>query len=134
MPARKPTAMQPRMLDAGNGSRSSVKDPSGCQTTTASHVLEDEEMLAPQVDTGVKSSPVPVVPRLGGDVSVLHEHLFRVPEIDWSREVPVLPVAPSTLPDLEAKITGRLAKLDRLPYEAIGKRCEDGADLAGSGS
>jgi paraquat-inducible protein B len=40
--------------------------------------------------------------------------------IDWSREVPVLPVVPSTLPDLEAKLTSIIAKLDKLPYEAIG--------------
>ena len=34
-PARKPTAVQPRMLATpGNGSRSKVNDPSGCRTTT----------------------------------------------------------------------------------------------------
>jgi paraquat-inducible protein B len=45
-------------------------------------------------------------------------------KLDWSREPVVFPVVPSTVPDLEAKLTGILAKLDRLPYEAIG------ADLA----
>src|SRR5262245_30948452 len=35
-PARKPTALQPRMLaTVGNGSRSTVNVPSGCRTTTA---------------------------------------------------------------------------------------------------
>ena len=34
--------------------------------------------------------------------------------------MPVLPVVPSTLPDLEAKLSGILAKLDKLPLEAIG--------------
>ena len=42
------------------------------------------------------------------------------PKIDWSREVPELPVVPSTVADLEAKITGIVAKLDKLPLEAIG--------------
>lgn len=41
-------------------------------------------------------------------------------QIDWSLETPVVPTVPSTLPDLEAKVTGILAKLDKLPYEAIG--------------
>lgn len=40
-------------------------------------------------------------------------------KIDWRREVPELPVVPSTVSDLEAKITGIVAKLDKLPVEAI---------------
>jgi paraquat-inducible protein B len=40
--------------------------------------------------------------------------------LDWSRAVPVLPVVPSTATDLEAKLSGIVAKLDKLPYEAIG--------------
>ena len=42
-------------------------------------------------------------------------------EVDWSAKTPVVPTVPSTLPDVEAKLTGILAKLDKLPYEAIGK-------------
>jgi paraquat-inducible protein B len=41
--------------------------------------------------------------------------------VDWSAKTPVVPTVPSTLPDVEAKLTGILAKLDKLPYEAIGK-------------
>ena len=41
-------------------------------------------------------------------------------KIDWSREVPELPVVTSTVSDLETKITGIVAKLDKLPLEAIG--------------
>jgi len=40
-------------------------------------------------------------------------------KVDWSREVPELPVVPSTVSDIEAKITGIIAKLDKLPLEAI---------------
>jgi paraquat-inducible protein B len=41
-------------------------------------------------------------------------------KVDWSQEKPVLPTVPSTITDLEAKLSGILAKLDKLPYEAIG--------------
>jgi len=41
-------------------------------------------------------------------------------KIDWSRDPVELPVAPSTVTDLEQKVSGILAKLDKLPYEAIG--------------
>ncbi|MGA7979476.1 MAG: MlaD family protein [Chromatiaceae bacterium] len=41
-------------------------------------------------------------------------------KVDWSQETPVVPTVPSTVPDVEAKITGILAKIDKLPYEAIG--------------
>jgi paraquat-inducible protein B len=42
-------------------------------------------------------------------------------KVDWSWEAPVLPVTASTLPDIENKLTSILAKLDRLPIEAIGQ-------------
>lgn len=41
-------------------------------------------------------------------------------KVDWDRETPVVPTVPSTLPDLEAKITGILAKIEALPFKAIG--------------
>jgi paraquat-inducible protein B len=41
-------------------------------------------------------------------------------KLDWSRSPAELPVVPSTIEDIEAKITGIVAKLDKLPYEAIG--------------
>lgn len=43
------------------------------------------------------------------------------PKIDWAQDPLELPVVPSMLPDLEAKLGGILAKLDNLPLEAIGK-------------
>jgi paraquat-inducible protein B len=46
------------------------------------------------------------------------------PKIDWTHEPPELPVVPSTIPDLEAKLTGILDKLDSLPLEAIGKEVQ----------
>ena len=41
-------------------------------------------------------------------------------KVDWSQAVTTLPVVPSTVPDLEAKLTNILAKLDALPFDAIG--------------
>ncbi len=44
--------------------------------------------------------------------------------IDWNSDHVELPVMPSTVQDLEAKLTGILAKLDKLPFEAIGADVE----------
>jgi len=41
-------------------------------------------------------------------------------KIDWSADPVELPVTPSELTDIEQKVVGILAKLDKLPYEAIG--------------
>ncbi|HXJ80009.1 MAG TPA: MlaD family protein [Candidatus Methylomirabilis sp.] len=41
-------------------------------------------------------------------------------KMNWNENPVVAPVVPSTIPDLETKISGILAKLDKLPYEAIG--------------
>jgi paraquat-inducible protein B len=41
-------------------------------------------------------------------------------KVDFSQEKPVLPTIPGVLPDVEAKITSILAKLDKLQYEEIG--------------
>jgi paraquat-inducible protein B len=41
-------------------------------------------------------------------------------KVDWKAEAIELPVVPSTLPDIEAKLEGIIAKLDKLPLEAIG--------------
>ena len=41
-------------------------------------------------------------------------------KIDWKLATPVLPTIPSTLPDIEAKLTNIVAKFDKLPYDEIG--------------
>ena len=41
-------------------------------------------------------------------------------KIDWSQDPVELPVMPGAITDLEQKVSGILAKLDKLPYEAIG--------------
>ena len=59
---------------------------------------------------------------LTGQLYVAFDHFPDTPKakIDWSQDVPVLPVTPSTLPDIEAKLTNIVTKLDKLPLEAIG--------------
>ena len=41
-------------------------------------------------------------------------------KVDWNRDPVELPVVPSTVQDLEQKLTGIVAKLDKLPLDAIG--------------
>ena len=59
---------------------------------------------------------------LTGQLYVAIEYFPNAPKakVDWSRDPTELPVVPSTVSDLEAKITGIVAKLDKLPYDAIG--------------
>jgi paraquat-inducible protein B len=59
---------------------------------------------------------------LTGQLYVALEYFPDAPKakIDWGRDVPVLPVVPSTLPNLEAKLSGIIAKVDALPFDAIG--------------
>jgi paraquat-inducible protein B len=63
---------------------------------------------------------------LTGQLYVALDYFPNAPKtrIDWSRDPTELPVVPSAMTDLEAKLTGIIEKLDKLPYEAIG------ADLA----
>jgi paraquat-inducible protein B len=53
------------------------------------------------------------------------------PKIDWTKNPVELPVVPSTVTDLEAKLSAILAKLDNLPLEAIGNELTK--DLAALG-
>lgn len=53
------------------------------------------------------------------------------PKIDWTKDPVELPVVPSTVTDLEAKLSGVLAKLDNLPFEEIGNELKK--DLAALG-
>ena len=59
---------------------------------------------------------------LTGQLFVALDYFPNAPKakVDWSKEPVELPVVPSEITDLEQKVTGILAKLDKLPYEAIG--------------
>lgn len=45
-------------------------------------------------------------------------------KVDWTKDPLELPVVQSTVPDLEAKLSSILAKLDALPLDTIGKELE----------
>jgi paraquat-inducible protein B len=59
---------------------------------------------------------------LSGQLYVAFNYFPDAPtaKIDWSADPVELPVTPSELTDIEQKVAGILAKLDKLPYEAIG--------------
>jgi len=57
-----------------------------------------------------------------GQLYVAFEYVQDAPKvkIDWSVPTPVIPTVPSTLPNLEDKVTGILDKVDKIPFEVIG--------------
>jgi paraquat-inducible protein B len=59
---------------------------------------------------------------LTGQLYVALDYFPNAPKVkvDFKQAIPVLPVVASTLPDIESKLTNIIAKLDALPYEAIG--------------
>jgi paraquat-inducible protein B len=59
---------------------------------------------------------------LSGQLFVAFDYFPDAPKvkIDWSADPVELPVTPSELTDIEQKVVGILAKLDTLPYDAIG--------------
>ena len=59
---------------------------------------------------------------LTGQLYVAFDYFPNAPKakIDWSQDPPELPVVPSTVPDIEAKLGSILTKLDKLPLDAIG--------------
>jgi paraquat-inducible protein B len=59
---------------------------------------------------------------ISGQQHVAIDYFPKAPKVtlDLSRDVPELPATPSPLPDLEAKLASVLAKLDQVPFQAIG--------------
>jgi paraquat-inducible protein B len=57
-----------------------------------------------------------------GQLYVAFDYVQDAPKvkIDWSVPTPVIPTVPSTLPNLEDKVTGILDKVDKIPFETIG--------------
>ena len=59
---------------------------------------------------------------LTGQLYVAFDSFPNTPKakVDWNRDPTELPVVPSTVSDIEAKLTNIVTKLDKLPLEAIG--------------
>jgi paraquat-inducible protein B len=60
---------------------------------------------------------------LTGQLYVAFDYFPDAPKVkvDWKAEPVELPVVPSEIVEIEQKVTGILAKLDKLPLEAIGE-------------
>ena len=59
---------------------------------------------------------------LTGQLYIAFDSFPNAPKakVDWNRDPAELPVVPSTVSDIEAKLTGIVAKLDKLPLDEIG--------------
>jgi paraquat-inducible protein B len=60
---------------------------------------------------------------LTGQLYVAFDSFPNAPKakVDWNRDPTELPVVPSTVSDIEAKLTNIVAKLEKLPLDAIGE-------------
>ena len=58
-----------------------------------------------------------------GQLYVAFDRFPNAPKakVDWTKEPPELPVMPGGLQDLENKITSIVAKIDKMPLDAIGE-------------
>ncbi len=63
---------------------------------------------------------------LGGQMFVAFDYFPDAPKaaFDWTRNPAQMPTVPRKAVDLEAKLNGFLAKLDKVPLDAIGKNAE----------
>ena len=107
----------PERLIARLGARQAAMGKSLTQSAEQRHALLQQLVEQRGVRAQLRSGNL-----LTGQLFVALDYFPDAPKakIDWSQPVPVLPVVPSTLPDLEAKLSGILAKLDKLPLEEIG--------------
>lgn len=99
--------------------------PSTQEATGESVVQTPEKTLAlrrHQIEEQGLRAQLRIGSLLTGQLYVALDYFPEAPKvkIDWDQEVPELPVVPSTLINIEAKITSIVDKLDKLPLEAIG--------------
>ena len=71
---------------------------------------------------------------LTGQMYVAFDYFPKAPKasVNWSGKQPQLPVVPGLRSDLEGKLLSILAKLDKLPLDAIGRGPEEGPGIPGS--
>jgi paraquat-inducible protein B len=107
----------PQRLIARLGAQQAAMGQQLTQSAAQRHALIQELVEKRGVRAQLRSGNL-----LTGQLFVALDYFPDAPKakIDWTQPVPVLPVVPSTIPDLEAKLSGILAKLDKLPLEEIG--------------
>ncbi len=106
-PARLAASMRAKQADAGGALIGSTQ-----QRHAIMQRLVEKRGLRAQLRSGNL---------LTGQLFVSFDFFPNAPKvkIDWSSDVPELPVVRSTVADIEGKITAIVAKLDKLPLEAI---------------
>jgi paraquat-inducible protein B len=107
----------PQRLIARLGARQAAMGQHLTESAAQRHALIQELVERRGVRAQLRSGNL-----LTGQLFVALDYFPDAPKakIDWTQPVPVLPVVPSTLPDLEAKLSSIIAKLDKLPLEEIG--------------
>jgi paraquat-inducible protein B len=107
----------PQRLIARLGAQQAAMGQQLTQSAAQRHALIQELVEKRGVRAQLRSGNL-----ITGQLFVALDYFPDAPKakIDWTQPVPVLPVVPSTIPDLEAKLSGILAKLDKLPLEEIG--------------
>lgn len=95
------------------------------QTTAKAQASSDDQtraILRHLVDERGMRAQIRSASLLTGQRYVAMEYFPTAPrtKTNWSGEVPELPVAQGTLPDVEEKVSSILRKIDKLPLESIG--------------
>ena len=107
----------PQRLIARLGTRQAAMGKSLTQSEAQRHALIQQLVEQRGLRAQLRSGNL-----LTGQLFVALDYFPDAPKakVDWNQPVPALPVVASTLPDLEAKLSGIIAKLDKLPLEEIG--------------
>ncbi len=97
--------------------------PEGSAEALAKLALQRQALLEGMVDKHGLRAQLRSASLLTGQQYVAFDFYPGAPpaKVDWSVPKPVLPVVPSPLPDIEAKVASILNKIDSLPFAALGQ-------------
>ena len=85
-------------------------------------VWQDDKSTQKLIDKGLRAQL-----RLGnivtGQLYIALDYFPRAPkvQVDWTKSPPRLPVMPSGMAEFQMKVTGILDKIDKIPFDEIGK-------------
>ncbi|MDI9569173.1 MAG: MlaD family protein [Pseudomonadota bacterium] len=85
-------------------------------------IWQDEKDIQRLIDKGLRAQL-----RLGnivtGQLYIALDYFPRAPrfQVDWTKRPPRLPVMPSGMAEFQTKVTGILDKIDKIPFDEIGK-------------
>ncbi len=118
-----PERLIERVAGAGEAATKAMEESTARRGTLMRHLLE-ERGLRGQLRSGNQ---------LTGQLLVAFGYFPNAPtvKVDLNKPVPELPVVPSGIVDLEAKVSNILAKLDRVPLEDIGNDLRSDLEAVG---